>query len=97
MSSDPLAKAPVVNETEPRSPVTNPPPLNPITAIKVDPVRERPALVPERVPPLLLKSVSLLAKQRFGSIKQDSNNAGNRNLPVKRIANSLRGIVVLKA
>ena len=88
--NDPPDKAPVVKVTVPKSPVMSPPPLNPVTATKSDPVSERPAFVPESVPPPLLKSVVLVAEDRLGSIRDDSNNkAGTRNLLDKRIANSL--------
>jgi hypothetical protein len=46
-------------------------------------------VVPVSVPPLLLKSVPLLAKQKFGRNRHDSNRAGRRNLPDKRIARLL--------
>jgi hypothetical protein len=87
--SDPLDKAPVVKATVPKSPVVNAPPPYPLTATSVDPVRERPAVVPVRVPPPLLKSVPLVAKDRLGNDRDDSNNtAGTRNLLDKRIPNS---------
>jgi hypothetical protein len=78
-----------VKVTVPKSPVVNAPPPYPLTASRVDPERERPALVPDNVPPPLLKSVPLVAKDRLGNDRDDSNNnAGTRNLLDKRIAHS---------
>jgi hypothetical protein len=58
--NEPLVKAPVVNETDPRLlAVMRPPPFKPFTPIRVDPERLSPAVVPDRVPPLLLKSTSV--------------------------------------
>src|ERR1700730_8912226 len=89
--NEPLVSAPVVNATVPRSPVIKPPPLYPSTAIRSDPVSERPALVPDKMPPLLLKSVPLVAKDELGSSMHDSaNSAASRNLRDDLIASSLQ-------
>jgi hypothetical protein len=89
MSSDPLVKAPVVKETEPRSPEIKPPPLNPFTAISVDPESVSPAFVPDNVPPPLLKSVPLVARAGLGSIRQErKSRAGNKDLLEKLIGTS---------
>jgi hypothetical protein len=56
-------------------------------AISVDPVRVKPELVPDpvvvpddKIPPLLLKSVLLFAKARFGSIRQaETHKARSRD------------------
>ncbi|HZQ93865.1 MAG TPA: hypothetical protein VFA67_02575, partial [Candidatus Sulfotelmatobacter sp.] len=56
-------------------------PLNPLIAIKVDPERDNPLLVPVRVPPLLLKSTLVSANDAAGIIKQPrDSNATMRSL-----------------
>src|SRR4029077_3264342 len=75
ISKEPLASAPVLNEKVPRLPVTVPPPLSPLTAIKIDPERVSPAVVPESVPAPLLKSIVLLADARFVSAKHERRRA----------------------
>src|SRR5580693_1656402 len=72
---EPLASVPVLSEKVPRSPVTVPKPLRPLTAINVDPERVSPAVVPESVPPPLLKSTVLLADARFVSAKHERRSA----------------------
>jgi hypothetical protein len=57
---------PMLKLTAPRLfPVISPPP-RPFTAMSVDPVKVRPLLVPERVPPLLVKSTLVPAKAANG-------------------------------
>jgi hypothetical protein len=60
------------------------PPLKPVTAISVEPVRVNPALVPDKVPPILLKSV-LLAEARLGTNMQESTT--------RATTKNLRGII----
>lgn len=74
MAKEPLVKAPVKNDTEPRFPVMRPAPFKPITEMRVDAERLRPELVAERVPPLLLKSILVAAVARFGTVKQKPNS-----------------------
>jgi hypothetical protein len=61
-----------------------PPPLKPVTAISIEPVRVNPALVPAKVPPELLKSV-LLAEARLGRNMQESTT--------RATTKNLRGII----
>src|SRR5580765_2965070 len=68
---EPLARAPVVNDTVPRLPEMRPPPFRPLTAINMDPERVSPALVPDSVPPPLLKSIVLAAVARLVSAKHE--------------------------
>src|ERR1700722_4901963 len=65
--SVPLASAPVENSRPPRLfPVISPPPFSPLTATNTDPLSESPLFVPDRVPPLLVKSTPLPAKTAVG-------------------------------
>ncbi len=48
--------------------------VRPFTAMRVEPVRVKPALVPARVPPLLLKSTLLLAKAAIGKARANTAN-----------------------
>jgi hypothetical protein len=71
--NEPLVRAPVVNVTLPRLvPAMSPPPFKPFTTTSVDPVRLIPALEPDRVPPLLLKSTLLEAVAVLVRVKQES-------------------------
>src|SRR5579859_1077491 len=65
----PLVKAPVLNVTVPRFPLTSPKFPNPFTTINVEPVRLSPELSPDSVPPLLVKSTELLANAVIGSAR----------------------------
>jgi hypothetical protein len=58
---------PVDRVTVPRLPVTRPIPFKPFTAIRIEPLRLNPALLPLRVPPLFVKSTELA--------KPDTDNA----------------------
>jgi hypothetical protein len=66
----PLLNAPVVKVRLPRLlPVTSPRFPKPLTAINVEPVRLRPELSPDSVPPLFVKSTELLANAVNGSAR----------------------------
>jgi hypothetical protein len=57
-------------------------------ATRVDPESERPAFVPDKVPPLLLKSMSLVARAGLGSMMQKTdihNKVGSTALREKVI------------
>ena len=77
ISSEPLTSAPVLKITVPRFPVIKPPPFNPFTLVNVEPERERPLLVPERVPPTLPKSTLLFAKAAIGSASARTASRNN--------------------
>ena len=69
----PLIKPAVEKLIVPRLPVIRPP-LPPI-AISVEPLRLRPALLPLRVPPELVKSTELLANAAIGSARASKANS----------------------
>ncbi len=62
----PLINAPVEKLKLPKSPVTRPKLLSPLTAINSEPLRLNPALLPDKVPPLFVKSIELLANAASG-------------------------------
>jgi hypothetical protein len=65
------------------------PPLKPVIAITVDSESDSPDFVPDSVPPLLLKSVVLLARAKLGNIMHDSNkSAGTGDLLQRLIGSS---------
>ena len=75
ISKEPLARAPVLNDTVPKLPVIIPPPLKPMTEINVELERVSPAFVPASVPPALLKSTLLVAVARLVSAKHERRTA----------------------
>src|SRR5437879_4349713 len=65
----PLINAPVENLTEPKLPVTNPMPFKPFTAMRVEPLSDNPAVLPESRPAPLVKSTELPANADRGRAK----------------------------
>jgi hypothetical protein len=61
-----LVSAPVVKLTVPMFPVSRPPPFKPLTTTNSEPVRVKPAELPERVPALFVKSTGLSANAARG-------------------------------
>jgi hypothetical protein len=60
----------------PKLPVISPPPFSPLTLDRVEPDRVKPLLVPERVPPELVKLTPLFAKVAIGN---DSRSSARKN------------------
>src|SRR5579863_276213 len=65
----PEIKAPVEKDTLPKAPVTSPIPFKPLTAISSEPLMLKPALLPDKVPPLFVKSTEFLANAAIGSAR----------------------------
>jgi hypothetical protein len=74
----PLLRTLVERVTLPKLPVTRPNPSKPLTAIKVEPLRLNPELLPERVPALFVKSTELLANTNVGSARAINSNQNLR-------------------
>src|SRR4029077_16839338 len=75
---------PVLKLTLPKSlPVTRPDPFSPLTAIRTEPLRLIPALLPVKVPPLLVKSTPpLLANAAIGRARAIRANHNMRFIEV---------------
>src|SRR5215467_1516821 len=86
----PLLRAAVENAILPRFPVTSPNPSKSLTAIRVEPLRLNPALLPLRVPALLVKSTEL-ANPATGSARASKSNHN-----IRFIANFLHFLVLAR-
>src|SRR5262249_35226980 len=71
----PLDSPAVEKVRVPRSPVIMPPLLP--CAIRVEPVRVNPALLPLKVPPAFVKSTELFANAAIGSARASKNSSAN--------------------
>jgi hypothetical protein len=78
----PPVSAPVEKLTDPSAPVTRAAPPRPFTAMSSDPDKPNPAELPERVPPLFVKSTEVSA------------NAANGRAIASRAIKSMRFITV---
>src|SRR5712692_701162 len=86
LASEPLVSAPVVKYTPPRlDPVMSPLPFNPLMAISVESVKDKPLLLPDSVPPEFAKSISF-AQAAIG--KTDAKNASKTNRFISALLNS---------
>ena len=64
-----LLNAPVEKLTLPKATRNQPIPFRPFTAISSEPLRLKPALLPDKVPPLFVKSTELLANAAIGNAR----------------------------
>jgi len=65
----PLVNAPVEKLNDPKLPVTSPMPFKPFTAMRVEPLSDNPAVLPDSRPAPLVKSTELPANAARGKAK----------------------------